>query len=75
MESQYCPQHQQTVGQEGFGCCQSYLVYHHNSQQVTEGGEEQTVQVVLRFYADRPAKSVEHDLSDDERENAEEDMQ
>lgn len=50
------------------------LVHHHHRQQVADRGEEQSVEVVLRGFADRAAEEVEDHLPDDEEEDAEGDV-
>lgn len=49
----------------------TYLVDHHDSQEITEGSEEQTIQVMLDVVADHIAELVQKDLPDDEDEYTE----
>lgn len=48
----------------------SYLVDHHNSQQVADRSEEKAVQVVLNSVADGGAEDIHDDLANDEEEDA-----
>lgn len=50
------------------------FIHHHHSQQVTDRGKEQPVQIVLRRLAYWPAEDVEDHLPDDEEEDAEGDV-
>ena len=47
------------------------LVDHHDCEEIADGGEEQTVQIVLDAVADGVAEGVQDNLSDDEEEDAE----
>lgn len=44
----------------------TYLVHHHDSQEVAERGEEKTVHVMLHAIADGVTKCVEEHLTTDE---------
>lgn len=48
MESQYCAALDLDVRQKG----EIYLVDHHDSEEIADGGEEDAVKVVLDFAAD-----------------------
>jgi hypothetical protein len=52
----------------------TYLVDHHDSQEITESSEEETVQVMLDVVADDIAKLIQEDLSDDEDQHTEGDV-
>lgn len=47
----------------------AYLVDHHDRQEVTEGGEEQAIQIMLDFVTDGVAESIKKNLADDENNN------
>src|SRR5438105_1381605 len=48
----------------------TYFVDHHDGEEVTDGGEEQAVEVMLDLVADAGGKDVENDLSGHEEEDA-----
>ena len=48
----------------------TYFVDHHDGKEVTDGGEEQAVEVMLDLVADVGGKDVENDLSGHEEEDA-----
>ena len=52
----------------------SHLIHHHHRQEIADGGEEESVQVVFNMIADCVAEDVENDLSDDEEEKAKGDV-
>lgn len=52
----------------------TYLVNHHDGQQIADGSKEQAVQIMLHILADLLAESVEHDLTDDEKANPKRDI-
>ncbi len=52
----------------------TYLVHHHNGQQITDGSKEQPVQIMLHILTDLLAESVEDDLTDHEEEDPKRDI-
>ena len=52
------------------GRCITYLIYHHDTEKVTDGGKEQAVQVVADSSADLGTESVKNDLADNEEKQA-----
>ena len=48
----------------------SYLVDHHDGQEVADGGKDQAIHVVRDALADRLAKGVDDDLAHDKEEDA-----
>lgn len=48
----------------------TYLVDHHHSQQVADGGKEQAVHIVAHGVADLVAEGVQNHLAKDEEEDA-----
>jgi len=45
---------------------ETYLVNHHDGEQIADGREEETVQVVLHLVADGVGEGVEDDLADNQ---------
>lgn len=54
--------------------CRTYLVDHHDRQQITDCCKEQPIQVMLDVLADPPAEGVKDHLADDEEEDPKGDM-
>lgn len=52
----------------------TYLVDHHDRQQIQEGSEKQAVHVVLHIRADSLGEGVEQDLADHECQNTKADV-
>jgi hypothetical protein len=52
----------------------TYLVDHHDGQEIAESSKEKSIQVMLDVVADDIAELVQEDLSDDEDQHAEGDM-
>jgi hypothetical protein len=46
------------------------LVYHHDCEKIADGGEKETIEVVLHLVADGVTKDVQDNLADDEEEDA-----
>lgn len=50
------------------------FVDHHDSEEITDGREEESIQVVLCSVADGAAENIENNLAHDEEENAKADV-
>ena len=48
----------------------TYLVNHHDRQEVTKGGEEQAIQIMLNLVTDGVAESIKKDLTDDKNNDS-----
>lgn len=52
----------------------TYLVHHHDTKEIANGREEESIQIVLDLVADGLAEDVETNLTNDEKEDAENDI-
>ena len=52
----------------------SYLVNHHDGEEITDGGKEKSVKIVVDVVADGVAEDIQNDLADDKKENTESDV-
>lgn len=69
MESQNCCKIVSTKISEKKTREDSYLVDHHDSKKVTDGGKDETIHVVSNTFADRLAECIDEDLTNNEEED------